>query len=148
VQLLLDHGADPNSAFTWGDSVHHSAEMNHRECLELLLAYGADLSQSAPRWKKTILYFLAQVGARPEGVEWQLENGADPNVPSGDLTERPLHQAAARGNFALTDLLVRHGADPNLPRADGRTSYGLAVRSGNRQVMEALAAAGARTEPP
>jgi ankyrin repeat protein len=142
VRLLLERGAEVND----GESVHHSAELNHRECLELLLAHGADVSTEHPHWKKTVLYFLAEIDARPEGVQWLLEHGANPNVPSGDLKEAPLHQAALKGKLAFVDLLLRHGADPNAARADGRTSYALAVRSGSVEVAERLRAAGARID--
>jgi ankyrin repeat protein len=142
VRLLLERGAEVND----GESVHHSAELNHRECLELLLARGADLSMEHPHWKKTVLYFLAEIDARPQGVQWLLEHGANPNVPSGNQKETPLHRAALKGNLAFVDLLLKHGADPNAARADGRTSYVLAIRSGSIEVAEQLSAAGARTD--
>jgi ankyrin repeat protein len=142
VRLLLERGAEVND----GESVHHSAELNHRECLDLLLERGADLSTEHPQWKKTVLYFLAEIDARPEGVQWLLEHGANPNVVSGDQKETPLHQAALKGNLALVDSLLKHGADPNAARADGRTSYVLAVRSGSENIAERLRAAGARAD--
>ena len=36
VKLLLERGANPND----GESTYHAAELNHRECLELLSAHG------------------------------------------------------------------------------------------------------------
>jgi ankyrin repeat protein len=168
VRLLIEHGADPNTIFTQdgaelpvlfsacmannvgvvrlllergakandNESAHHSAEMNRRECLELLLAHGAELGPA--------LYFVAQSGGRIEGAQWLLEHGADPDFRTPDrLNETPLHRAAVNGNIAMTELLVRHGADVNAVRADGRSSYGLAARCGNPEVSERLAAAGA-----
>jgi ankyrin repeat protein len=178
VQLLLDHGADPNTTFTEGDaqlpalfyaciannvgavrlllergaevndgeSTYHAAELNHRECLELLLAHGADLSARHAHWKRTPLFFLAEINARPEGVEWLLQHGADPAVTSADQAETPLHRAAANGNLALLNLFLEHGADPNATRMDGRTSYALAMRSGHTQITARLREAGARTD--
>ncbi len=142
VRLLLERGAEVND----GESIHHSAEMNHRECLELLLAHGADLSTRHPHWKKTVLFFLAEINARPEGVEWLLEHGANPSVTSGDQAETPLHRASASGNLALVTVFLRHGADPNAERKDGRTSYALAMRGGHTEVAACLREAGARTD--
>jgi ankyrin repeat protein len=142
VRLLLERGAEVND----GESIHHSAEMNHRECLELLLAHGADLSMRHPHWQKTVLFFLAEINARPEGVEWLLEHGADPAVTSGDQAETPLHRAAASGNLTLVNLFLRHGADPNAARMDGRSSYTLAIRGGHAEVVARLREAGARAD--
>ena len=40
VRELLERGANPNDS----ESIYHSAEMNHRECLELLVQHGGDTS--------------------------------------------------------------------------------------------------------
>jgi ankyrin repeat protein len=140
VKLLLERGAKPND----GESVYHAAEMNHRECLELLVEYGADISSPGAGVGNTPLYFLADIGAQTEGVQWLLEHGANPNTPTGELAATPLHRVAASGNVAFAKLLLEHGADPNLPRKDERTPYVLAVRSGSAEVLALLRAAGAR----
>lgn len=142
VKLLLERGANPND----GESVYHAAEMNHRECLELLVAHGANISRPDPGVGNTPLYFLADIGAQPEGVQWLLENGADANAPTGELAATPLHRVAAGGNATLAKLLLAHGADPNLPRKDGKTAYVLAVRSGSSEVLALLRDAGARSD--
>jgi ankyrin repeat protein len=79
-------------------------------------------------------------------VEWLLEHGADPAVTSGDQAETPLHRAAANGNLTLLNLFLKHGADPNATRMDGRTSYALAIRGGHTEVATRLRDAGARTD--
>jgi ankyrin repeat protein len=139
VKLLLQRGADPND----GESTYHAAELNHRECLELLSAHGARISDRHPSWGNTVLFFLASHATDAQGMQWALEHGANPNVTSGDADELPLHQAAARGHIGMIDVLLAHGADPNLPRKDGRASYAFAVRGGNIAVLDKLRAAGA-----
>jgi ankyrin repeat protein len=147
VRVLLEHGADPND----GESIYHAAERNHRDVLALLLEHGADLSAAHPTWTNTPLYFLAwyreghpRTQAATEGMRWLLEHGADPNVPSYERRETPLHRIAELGRGAgVAELLLGHGADPARPRADGRTPYELAVRAGNRAVAGLLRARGA-----
>lgn len=139
VRLLLERGANPND----GESTYHAAELNRRECLELLLAHGAQISERHLHWNNTVLHFLAAHAAEIEGMQWVLEHGANPNVTSGDAGEVPLHRAAARGHIAMVDLLLTHGADPNIARIDGRTNYAFAVRSGSVAVIEKLRTAGA-----
>jgi ankyrin repeat protein len=150
VRLLLERGAAIND----GESSYHSAQLNHRECLEALVAHGEDISHRHPRWTNTPLYFLAghhddQDGTAPWflGFQWLLEHGADPNVTSYDKAETPLHAVAARPTLsaAVAEALIAHGADVNRPRADGRTPFALATRSGNIAVADLLRARGART---
>ncbi|MBI1853941.1 MAG: ankyrin repeat domain-containing protein [Planctomycetes bacterium] len=150
VQLLLERGANPND----GESVYHSAQLNRRKSLALLLAHGVDVSSRHPHWNNTPLFFLAGhkendagAPAATEGMRWLLEHGADPNVSSYESAEMPLHRIAANGRGAdVAEMFLAHGADPNLPRADGRTAYVFAVRAGNAAVAERLLAHGARAD--
>ena len=138
VELLLEHGADPND----GESLFGAAELNHRDCLDLFKAYGADLSSRHPHRDSTPLYFVAGhkqysplFKSSQLGIRWLLENGADPNVASyvktqanGEpgISEMPLHRVAAYGkSAAVAKLLLYHGANVNMPRADGKTAYAM-----------------------
>lgn len=158
VRLLLERGADPND----GESVYHAAEHNHRQCLELLLAHDANISGSHAQYGNTPLYFLAgypddhpRFATVALGMQWLLEHGADPNIPSHvgrqrdgaeGAAEMPLHRIAAhKGRVQIARLLVKHGAMVDAPRGDGRTAYALAVRAGNTEVAEFLASQGADT---
>jgi ankyrin repeat protein len=150
VALLLARGAEPNDH----ESVFHSAELDHRECLELLLRHGADLSGRDGQFDNTPLRFLA--GYRPAqpgaaaalgGVRWLLEHGADPNVRNLRDGETALHAAALSGNVEQARLLLEHGVDVTLARNDGRTAYALAVRSGHTEIAGLLAERGGATGP-
>jgi ankyrin repeat protein len=151
VQLLLEHGANPND----GESAYHAAERNHRDVLELLVAHGAEISAAHQPWNNTVLYFLAgyhddhpRARDATAGMQWLLEHGADPNVPSYDHRETPLHRIAEMGRgVPVAELLLAHGADPRRARADGRTPYELAMRAGNLAVAELLRAKGGAVEP-
>jgi ankyrin repeat protein len=159
VRLLLERGANPND----GESVYHGAELNHRECLELLLQFGADLSSSHVDWGNTPLYFIAgyreghpNCASSELGMRWLLEHGADPNVRSGiaagplfheAVNETPLHRIAANGrSVEIARMLVEHGAEVDARRRDGRTAYALAMRAGNIAVARYLAENGADTD--
>ncbi|MBU6365215.1 MAG: ankyrin repeat domain-containing protein, partial [Gemmatimonadetes bacterium] len=154
--VLLEAGANPND----GESVYHAAEHDHRACLALLAAHGADLSARHPHWDNTPLYFLA--GYPPDhpradtvarGMAWLLAHGADPAVASHVRTaddgtpgvaEQPLHRLAANGwDGDRARELVAHGAPVDAPRGDGRTALALAVRDGNVAMADTLRALGA-----
>ncbi len=147
VRVLLEAGADPND----GESTYHAAERDHRTVLELLLAHGAEISAEHAHWHNTVVYYLcghrpsgAMIDSATRGMAWLLEHGADPNVRSYKSRETPLHRIASSSHdVALADLLLAHGADPAVTRADGRTPFELAVRAGNTAVAERLRAAGA-----
>lgn len=147
VRLLLERGATPND----GESVYHAAELNHRECLDLLLAHGADISGRHSHWGNTPLYFLAgykdfhpHCARATEGMRWLLEHGADPNITSGETAETPLQRVAAYGRGpAVGELLLSFSAELDQPRADGRTAFVLAVRTGNVPMADFLRQRGA-----
>lgn len=156
ARVLLERGADPND----GESVFHAAEHDHRDCLELLHAHGANLSEAHAEWGNTPLYFLsgyrepnARIDTVTRGMQWLLEHGADPNVPSHMTTrdgapgvgEVPLHRLAVGRSVGTVQLFIEHGASIDAARADGRTPYALAVRTGNTEVADFLAARGADT---
>jgi ankyrin repeat protein len=147
VELLLERGADPND----GESIYHSAELDHRQCLELLAARGADFSSRHSHWGNTPLYFLAghpegspRAATAYAGMRWLLEHGADPNVTSTEREETPLHRVAENTRTpAVAEMLAVNGATIDPRRADGRTPFVLAVRSGNVALADFLRARGA-----
>ncbi len=147
TRLLLERGAETND----GESIYHAAQYDRRDCLELLLQYGADLSGRHAFWGNTPLYFLLGhheggngTAVADRGIAWLLEHGADPNVTSGEAQETPLHAAvrAGRGRDTIAKLLA-HGARPDVARRDGVTPYVLALRHGNTAAAAALLEAGA-----
>ncbi|MEM6820655.1 MAG: ankyrin repeat domain-containing protein [Verrucomicrobiota bacterium] len=148
ARVLLEAGAHVND----GESMYHAAENNYRECMELLLEYGEDISARQVEWQNTPLFFLVgweethrrwPIVAR--GISWLLENGADPNTLCERQEESSLH-AAIRQNHSveLIEQLLQYGADPNLPRKDGKSSYHLALLKGDAKVIECLREGGAQ----
>lgn len=150
VRALLAAGARPND----GESVYHGAERDQRECLELLLAHGADLDEATPPYGVTPLFFVlghrdGQPGtiAADRGLAWLLEHGARPDVPSGVKRETALHAAARSGRRAeIIALLVKHGATVDAARSDGTTPLGIALRMGHAATAAALRSHGAQDE--
>jgi ankyrin repeat protein len=148
ARLLLSAGANP----TDGESVFHAAERFHEDALELLLDAGADLNERGD-WGNTPLYFLLRwwsLDRQPrtaQGVQWLLDHGADPNVPSGDDRENALHVAARRGQpLDVIRSMLEHGADVHARRGDGRTAWFLARRGGFDAIAALLETAGAEPE--
>ena len=60
----------------------------------------------------TLLTFVIKY-AKPWHVKILIQEGADPNVPNW-LGEYPLGLTIREGDFELTEMLLKYGADPNI----------------------------------
>jgi ankyrin repeat protein len=146
VERLLKAGAEVND----GESIYHAAERNHRAVIDLLIQYGCDISGRHAVYGNTPLFFLCGFGnddngqaAWHHGAAYLLDRGADPNMPSGERHDTPLHQlATAPGAIATLKLLLDRGAKPACGNAQGITPYQVAVRSNNTAAVDLLAERG------
>jgi hypothetical protein len=137
AEVLLEAGANP----TDGVTVHIAGGGGNLAALDLLHRYGVDVN--GIEGGVPPLVYMMFFSVNPAGPRWLIEHGADPNLAWGHDGEAPLHVAARRWDVAMVELLVRHGADPLRPRADGRTPHTLAELHGNREIAAWLVAHGA-----
>jgi hypothetical protein len=133
VKYLLAHGADPNA---WTrinllvpegaaySSMFVAASQGNREILGYLKNHGADVNAE---WTRERSLSQTALGASIlagdlQGTQLLIEYGANVNrVPKrGDL---PLIQTvfAPKNNVELAQLLLAHGADPDIKNAEGVT---------------------------
>lgn len=56
-----------------------------------------------------------------------LERGTDPNDEESSEGIRSLDRAADTGQLSVAKLLLKHGANPNLPRTSKKSSYSLEI---------------------
>jgi len=133
VKYLLAHGADPNAWTRINLRVPEgaayspmfvAASQGNREILGYLKNHGADVNAE---WRREGGISQTALGASIlagdlQGTQLLIEYGANVNlVPKrGDL---PLIQTvfAPKNNVELAQLLLRHGADPDIKNADGVT---------------------------
>jgi hypothetical protein len=124
IDLLCDHGADPNSA------LHAAALHNEMEAAHALIRRGArvdlpvaaalgridDFRRLLPESNKDdrhLALALASQFGQVEIVRLLLDAGEDPNrynPVGGHSHSTPLHQAAASGNEDMVRLLVERGS--------------------------------------
>ena len=95
------------------------------------------------RWHlgETALHFLAVEGFI-DGVRRLAEWGADVNLPNR-LGDPPLLDSVVLGNEPLVELLLTHGATPNIVSETCGTPLHVAVAKGHAEIARRLLAAGA-----
>jgi len=124
--------------------MHITAGGGNVAALELLRRFGVNVN-GIPGGVPPLRYIMTWSGD-PSGPRWLLEHGADPNLSWGEHDDAPLHMAAQRWDVPMVELLVRHGADINRRRKDGRTAHTVAELHGNADVAAWLLAHGAKDE--
>ncbi|KAI1176760.1 ankyrin repeat-containing domain protein [Nemania sp. FL0916] len=127
IRILLEHGSDPNRRVVIHDKSERSyLEMSQdAEVTELLLRYGADVSQSpdalhyaiTERMDPTMVMLLLKSGANANalstGGRYPLHNAAHPK-------EGTVDQSWISRQHAVMEALVEYGADPLKLYDDGR----------------------------
>ncbi|KAJ6779997.1 hypothetical protein PWT90_10550 [Aphanocladium album] len=136
VESLIQHGADPNlpgpKHMLW-PAVHNP------ECLRILLAKAAN-------HKKTpgIMELATSINSI-EAIRILLEAGVDPNAKK-DGVYTPLCTAIRDNRADILELLLRNGADPNIPASEYPAFK--CITHHREQFLPALVAAGAKLDTP
>jgi ankyrin repeat protein len=145
VQLLIDAGADVNHHdYRWETPLRIAVVNNNIATVRLLLKAGANVDIKNPNQPEEHIYnfaedpilFVAASGYPRISIqitEMLLKAGADPNYrnfrhydaafDSVGITGdgyTPLTFAARWGHLPIVKLLLEYGADPCIPRTDGR----------------------------
>ncbi len=144
VELLLDHGADPNHVADDEMTPLILAGGGDLRSVKALLAHGAD-----PRAHTTAGFnalHAAVVIGNTEAARLLVERGADVNVKAGH-GRTPLIEAAEQGRPELVQLLIAHGADVDARETFSATTAMMEAAASDRAepaVIDALLSAGAK----
>nr|XP_020465168.1 ankyrin repeat and SOCS box protein 11-like isoform X2 [Monopterus albus] len=132
VRLILQHHISINTTHQLASPIHEAAKKDNKECLELLLSYGAHIDMELPV-VGTPLYSACMARATA-CVELLLHSGAD--VQAGCEQDSPLHAAVRGGAANVVDLLLDFGADVCCKNAEEKTPLDLSAP--NSTVKSAL----------
>lgn len=142
VGLLIEHGADANdespsdcSQHSIGSAIHVAAFLGSEAVLTLLVDHGADVNERNGYFETPL--FAAIQNSQAIAVKCLLERGADYRLIS-EIRGPPLHFACRQGARPVVQLLLRHGADPNLEDAKGVRPLALAIEARGRARGESV----------
>lgn len=82
---------------------------------------------------------LAAFFGQADIVEFLLSKGANVNSASNnEMRVMPLHSSVASKDFAISEMLLKHGADVNAAQADDFTPLHEAVQNGQIEMVELI----------
>lgn len=126
AETLLRHKANPNTPQVYTETpLHAAAAHGDAECLELLLAYGADVRSQFGRARMTALHLAAE-NDYTQCARALLERGAAVDARNAG-NQTPLHLACLAQCADAVEVLLKHGADVRAIYKDGRTALHAAI---------------------
>jgi ankyrin repeat protein len=151
ADVLLAHGAELD--------LFSAVALNRVRDVDRCLAYAARIGLARPLvemcvggfhgWWSTSLLGWAVAGGHAEMASLLLSYGAAVGLPPGESRRRflyPIEAAAGSEQAALVELLLRHGADPDVRDDWGYTPLHGAARHGSSAVLRVLLKHKARTD--
>ncbi len=116
VATLLEAGAEVGATTRIGayTPLHLASQGGHGAVVRALLENGADAALPTTNSGTTPLHLASRVLDGEEAVAALLEYGADVNAREGSVGQTPLMFAAAYNRTPAIQVLLKHGAYPNL----------------------------------
>ncbi len=152
VQLLLDHGADPNRAKQYALNPVQFAVMNAKaKYLPLLLIKGGNI-QVRDQYQKSLLMLVAEMGPSDDGIS---EEDKRKTMQILINHKADIHAVDDDGNTALmlaaryavkenVELLLKNGANPNTKNNQGQNALYFARKSPMKGIVAVLRKYGAK----
>lgn len=141
ARYFLQQGAKPGALFAaawWGNA----------DIIEDLVKHGDDLNAvvGATPFHMAVAVLDRGIEGKPElarrrfkTLKEMLRLGANPNI-GAFKGQTPLHTALEKGyDLEVFKLLLKYGADPDVPGKDGRTVREIASRKRDKRYFDALA---------
>lgn len=109
-------------------ALHLAGHFGHLECVDMLLARGADIQLRSANEMQNLATHAAAASSIPDKRAAIVERLLDAGI-AVDATQHggftALHSACQNEDQATIQLLLARGADMNKPAADGRTPSSL-----------------------
>ncbi|KAM0426005.1 hypothetical protein ACHAPT_008634 [Fusarium lateritium] len=114
TELLIQKGAKLDSVQlgTGSTPMHLAAKQGHVATMQVLHFYGADIA-SANNEHMTPLLLTIHAG-HTEAATFLVQQKVDINLPTSNVEKTALHLAIDHKDEHLMEILLQHGADPNV----------------------------------
>jgi len=140
ARYFLKLGVQPSALFAaawWGNADIVADLVKHGEDINRFVG-ATPLHMAVAVLDRGIEGKSERAKRRLRTVKTFLELGADPNIRSEHFGT-PLHTALEKGyDVSVFKLLLKHGADPDVPGKKGRTVREIASKKKDRRYFEAL----------
>jgi len=144
AKLLLKNGASVNVARNsqntertyCGTPLHSAVKANAIECVQLLLAEGAEMNSNEGGGISP-LHIAAEMG-HVQCMKILLDSGINPNLASPDKRNTALHLAAEGGFSECISLLLNKGANADARNYKGQTALHMAAHAQSVECVELL----------
>ncbi len=143
LEVLLNHGMDPNMYFNEYKETPLSLTLEYPESFHLLVQRGARID-TRDKWGGTLLHSAAG-GGLLKMAEFLIQSGIDVNVRN-DRQGTPFLDATRNNHVPMMEFLFAHGADIEARGADEKTPLILAAWVGRFEAVEWLVRHGANLE--
>lgn len=148
AKLLLENGAVVNvrrkpqnkEQTYYGTPLHSAVKANAIECVQLLLAEGAEINPEESQGISP-LHVAAEMGYL-HCMNILLNSGCDPNLTLPDTSTTALHLAAEGGCSECISLLLHKGAKADVRNNKGQTALHLAAHAHSVECVEMLLSKG------
>jgi ankyrin repeat protein len=121
--------------------ISYAIYKNQLDLLDLMICTGSHLNEQL--FNQTLLHLAVDLDSKAS-VRWLLANGTEVNKQAEGRT--PLHEAVRSKKVEIAEILVKHGADPLLPDATGKSSLEYALESKSDKIIMLLTKPKSRAE--
>ena len=134
LQLLLEHGANPNIPGPEGQiPLHYAIGLRNPQSVEVLLDAGADVNALDENFQTPLIHTIEQ--GSPAIAAILIEHGADLNHQD-QIGDTALHKAVRRRNTETARILIEKGANPSILNFSGRAPIHLAADMGQITMVQ------------
>ncbi|KAG8820239.1 hypothetical protein FRC17_010213 [Serendipita sp. 399] len=142
VKILLDRGANPNSAHkNYGNVLQFAVYRTREQSVRWLLEAGADVNIVEGEYGTSLQ--AAVIGGDEALVCLLLDHGADVNPPCSGKYGYPLQAAARKEEMSILRLLIDHGAKVDSRGGRYETALQAAAGIGDEEAVKLLLRKGA-----
>lgn len=125
IQVLIDHGADPNARLMGNPALISAARMNHPKVIRSLLENGADVNIATANGATALSFACAR--GYTECVKILLQYGANKDVRSGLIEWTPRDEALRNKHMEIVKLLDESVSSPSSTASARRTQRSVAA---------------------